>query len=63
MICASTFNHKIGNAAHSGLSEVLVLHESLQIEETTVKEMDNWKATPRDNVILKIPNGAPIQDG
>ncbi len=27
-----------------------VLHEILQVEETAVKEMDNWKATPRDNV-------------
>ncbi len=25
--------------------------------------MDDWKATTRDNVLLKIPNGAPIQDG
>ncbi len=40
-----------------------VLHEILQVEETTVKEMDNWKAIPRDNEILKINNGAPIQDG
>ncbi len=33
-----------------------------KVEETTVKEMDNWKAIPRDNVILEISNGAPIQD-
>ncbi len=26
------------------------------------EEMDDWKATQRDNVILKISNGAPIQD-
>ncbi len=26
----------------------------------TVKEMDIWKATPRDNVLLEISNGAPI---
>ncbi len=25
--------------------------------------MDNWKATPRDNGLLNISNGAPIQDG
>ncbi len=30
---------------------------------TAVKEMDKWKATPRDNVLLMISNGAPIQDG
>ncbi len=39
------------------------LHEILQGEETTVKEMDNGKATPRDNTLLKISNGAPIQGG
>ncbi len=32
-------------------------------EETTAKEMDNWKTTPRDNVFLKISRGSPIQDG
>ncbi len=40
----------------------MVLHEIVQVEETTVKEMDNWKATPRDNARLKISNGAPMQD-
>ncbi len=30
---------------------------------TAVKEMDNWKATPRDNALLMICNGAPIPDG
>ncbi len=25
--------------------------------------MDNWKATPQDNVIMKISNGATSQDG
>ncbi len=25
--------------------------------------MDNWLATARDNALLKICNGAPIQDG
>ncbi len=30
--------------------------------ESMLKEMGNWKATPRDSVILKISNGAPIQD-
>ncbi len=25
--------------------------------------MYNWKTTPRDNVFLKIPKGAPLQDG
>ncbi len=39
------------------------LNEILQVEETTVKEVANWKATPRDNAFLKISNGAPIQDG
>ncbi len=62
VICASPFYHNKGNAAHSGVSEVF-FHEVLQVEETTVKEMDNWKAIPRDNVILKISNGVPIQDG
>ncbi len=37
-----------------------MLHGILQVEETTVKEMDTWKASPRDNVLLKISNGAPI---
>ncbi len=60
MICAPAFNQKIGNAAHSGVSEVFFLHKTLQVEETTVKEADNWKATPRDNVFLKISNAAPI---
>ncbi len=54
MISAPAFNHKKGNAAHSRVSEV---------DETTVKEMHNWKATPRDNALLKISNVAPIQDG
>ncbi len=49
MICAPAFNHKIGNAAHCGVSEVLF--EILEVDETTVKEMDNWKATPRDTVL------------
>ncbi len=49
MICAPTFDHKIGNAAHSGVSEVFVPYEIPQVEE-----MDNRKATPRDNVFLKI---------
>ncbi len=40
-----------------------VLHEISQVEETMAKEMDNWKAIPRGNVILKVSNGAPIQDG
>ncbi len=57
MICAPAFNRKIRNAAHSGVPEIS------QVEETTAKEMDNWKATPQDNVFLKISNGAPIQDG
>ncbi len=38
------------------------LHEIEHVEETTEKEMDDWKATPRDNMILKIPNGA-LTDG
>ncbi len=25
-----------------------------------MKEMDNWKATPRDNMFLKMSNGAPM---
>ncbi len=40
-----------------------VLYEILQVEETTVKEMDNWMATPTDNVIMKVSNGEPIQVG
>ncbi len=39
------------------------LHEISQVEETTVKEIDNWKASCRDSVLLKISNRAPIQDG
>ncbi len=35
----------------------------LQVEETAVEEMDDWKATPLDSAILKIFNGAPIPDG
>ncbi len=31
-----------------------------QVEETTAKEMDNWKATPQDNVFLYISNGAGL---
>ncbi len=27
------------------------------------EKMDNWKATPRDNALLKSSNGAPIQGG
>ncbi len=26
-------------------------------------EMDTWKATPRDSVVLKTSNGAPFQSG
>ncbi len=39
-----------------------VLHEISQVEETAAKEMENWKASPRDNMFLKISNSAPIQD-
>ncbi len=53
VICASAFYHNKGNAAHSEVSEVF-FHEALQVEETTVKEMDNWKATPRDDNDLSI---------
>ncbi len=45
---------------NSGVSDVFFLNQVLQVEETTVKEMDNRKATPRDNVLLKIFKGAPI---
>ncbi len=54
VICAPAFNYKIRGFWS------FVLHEILQVEETTVKEMDNWKVTPRDNVLLKISNSAPI---
>ncbi len=47
----------------SGVSEVFFPHKLLQVEETAVREMEYWKATPRDNVLLPIFNGAPIQDG
>ncbi len=60
MIDAPTFNHKTGNAAHSGVS---VLHEILQVKEPMMNEMNHWKAILRDNVLLKVSNGAPIQDG
>ncbi len=53
MICTSAFDHKIGNAAHYGASEFLFS----QVEETTVANMDNWQATPRDNVLPEISNG------
>ncbi len=43
-----------------GFLKFFFLHQVLQVEETTVKEMDNWKATPWDNVLLKIFYGAPI---
>ncbi len=43
------FTHKIGNAAHSGDSEV--------------EEVDNWRATQWNNELLEVSNGAPIQDG
>ncbi len=36
---------------------------NLTLEETAVKEMDNWKATPRDYVLMKTSKDAPIQDG
>ncbi len=39
------------------------LHEILQVEEITVKEMDNWKANPRGNALLQTSNGVQIQDG
>ncbi len=35
---------------------ISALREILQVEETTVKEMDNWK-------LLKISSGVPIPDG
>ncbi len=38
-------------------------HETVQVKETTTEDIDKWKATPRDNVLLKASNGAPIQDG
>ncbi len=28
-----------------------------------MEEMDNWKVIPRDNALLNISNGVPIQDG
>ncbi len=37
-------------------SRISALHEILQVEETTVKEMDNCK-------LLKISNSVPIPDG
>ncbi len=40
-----------------------VLPEILQVEDTPVNEMENSKASRRDNVLLKISNSAPIQDG
>ncbi len=57
MICAPAFNHKIGNAAHSGVSEGQFFTKSYKWKKQRVK-MDNWKATP-----LKSSNGAPIQGG
>ncbi len=40
-----------------------VLSKILQVEGTTVIVMGNCEATPRDNVLLKISNVMPIQDG
>ncbi len=50
LIFAPAFNHKIGNAAYSGVSKIIVLHEISQMQETSAEEIDNWKATLRDNV-------------
>ncbi len=33
------------------------------MKETTLKEINSGNATPRDNMSVKISNGAPIQDG
>ncbi len=46
----------------SGVMKICSL-ETLEVEETAGKEMDNWKAFSRGNVILKIANGVLIQDG
>ncbi len=54
LICAPAFNHKIRNAAHSGVSEVVSFTKSYKWKKQRWK---NW------TTILKIPNGAPIQDG
>ncbi len=55
----SDLRSKVGNAAHSGGFKVLFFTESRKWKKQRLKK---WKATPRDNVFLKISNGAPIQD-
>ncbi len=39
VICASAFNHKIGNAAHSGVSEVLLFTKSYKWKK---KQCNKW---------------------
>ncbi len=51
------------NTAPSGGFGSFVLHETSHVEEITAEEMVNCKATPRDNVFLKISNCEPFQDG
>ncbi len=63
VISATAPNHKIGNAAYSGVSKVLFFMKSHKWKKKTSKEMDNWKATTRYNLLLKISNDAPIHDG
>ncbi len=43
MICTPAFNTKIGNDAHSWISEALC-----------ISQMDNWMATPWNKVFLEI---------
>ncbi len=52
-----------GVKSQNGKFLKIVLHEILQVEETTVKEMDNWKATPLGNVLLRSPTVHQFQDG
>ncbi len=53
VIYAPAFNHKIGNAAHCGVSEVLLFTTSYKWKK------QQWKKW----TLLMISNGAPIQDG
>ncbi len=54
----TVLNHIIGNDTHFGDCKVCFSRSS----QVTVEEMNNWKATPRDNVFSIISNGATLHD-
>ncbi len=63
VICAPALNHKLKKFCTFRDFLNFVLHKIAHVEETKTDEIDYWKATPWDNVFLKIFNGASIQDG